>query len=240
MPAPAMAPCWRRRRRSTSCGCAMATISPARTQAVRYGETDRAQRRQGHLPSGRPRARLGADRGGTRRHCASSPPATTRTCRDPTCAPFELVPCDVFITEATFGLPVFRHHDARRRNRQAAALGRAVSRARASGRRLFARQGAARDRDAAARPATTSRSICTARWRRSRDYYVSRGIDLGALELVRGAKKAELAGTITLCAAFGRAGLLVAALPRSGRLLRLRLDARARARPAGRQSNCRW
>src|SRR3954470_9825708 len=30
---------------------------------------------------------------------------------DPTCAPFEPVPCDVFITEATFGLPVFRHPD---------------------------------------------------------------------------------------------------------------------------------
>ncbi len=28
---------------------------------------------------------------------------------DPSCAPFEPVPCDVFITEATFGLPVFRH-----------------------------------------------------------------------------------------------------------------------------------
>ena len=28
---------------------------------------------------------------------------------DPTCAPFEVVPCDIFITEATFGLPVFRH-----------------------------------------------------------------------------------------------------------------------------------
>lgn len=28
---------------------------------------------------------------------------------DPTCAPFEPQPCDVFITEATFGLPVFRH-----------------------------------------------------------------------------------------------------------------------------------
>lgn len=28
---------------------------------------------------------------------------------DPTCAPFEPVPCDIFITEATFGLPVFRH-----------------------------------------------------------------------------------------------------------------------------------
>jgi putative mRNA 3-end processing factor len=30
---------------------------------------------------------------------------------DPTCAPFEALPCDIFITEATFGLPVFRHPD---------------------------------------------------------------------------------------------------------------------------------
>jgi len=28
---------------------------------------------------------------------------------DPTCKRFELVPCDLFVTEATFGLPVFRH-----------------------------------------------------------------------------------------------------------------------------------
>ena len=27
---------------------------------------------------------------------------------DPTCLPFEVVPCDVFITECTFGLPVYR------------------------------------------------------------------------------------------------------------------------------------
>jgi putative mRNA 3-end processing factor len=33
--------------------------------------------------------------------------------RDPTCAPFEIIPCDVFITEATFALPVFRHPDDR-------------------------------------------------------------------------------------------------------------------------------
>ncbi|MFC3068011.1 ligase-associated DNA damage response exonuclease [Phenylobacterium soli] len=32
--------------------------------------------------------------------------------RDPTCPPFEPVPADVFITEATFALPVFRHPDA--------------------------------------------------------------------------------------------------------------------------------
>lgn len=28
---------------------------------------------------------------------------------DPTCAPFETTPCDIFITEATFGVPVFCH-----------------------------------------------------------------------------------------------------------------------------------
>ena len=32
---------------------------------------------------------------------------------DPTCAPFEVVRCDTFITEATFGLPVYRWPDTR-------------------------------------------------------------------------------------------------------------------------------
>jgi len=32
---------------------------------------------------------------------------------DPTCAPFEPVACDVLISEATFGLPVFRHPPSR-------------------------------------------------------------------------------------------------------------------------------
>lgn len=31
---------------------------------------------------------------------------------DPTCAPFEPIKCDVFVTEATFGLPIFHHPDA--------------------------------------------------------------------------------------------------------------------------------
>ena len=31
---------------------------------------------------------------------------------DPTCAPFEPISCDVFVTEATFALPVFRHPPA--------------------------------------------------------------------------------------------------------------------------------
>ena len=32
--------------------------------------------------------------------------------RDPTCRPFTVIPCDLFVTEATFGLPVFRHPPA--------------------------------------------------------------------------------------------------------------------------------
>ena len=31
---------------------------------------------------------------------------------DPTCRPFEVIPCNIFISEATFALPVFRHPDS--------------------------------------------------------------------------------------------------------------------------------
>ena len=33
-----------------------------------------------------------------------------KRCADPTCNPFEVVPCDTFISEATFGLPIYRWH----------------------------------------------------------------------------------------------------------------------------------
>ncbi len=34
-----------------------------------------------------------------------------KRCPDPSCAPFESVPCDVLITEATFALPIYRWRD---------------------------------------------------------------------------------------------------------------------------------
>ncbi|WP_137135409.1 ligase-associated DNA damage response exonuclease [Rhizobium sp. FKY42] len=37
---------------------------------------------------------------------------------DPTCDAFQPVPCDVFITEATFGLPVFHHPDPKAETRK--------------------------------------------------------------------------------------------------------------------------
>lgn len=49
---------------------------------------------------------------------------------DPTCAPFEPIACDVFITEATFALPVFRHEPAMREvGRLIASLARSPERA---------------------------------------------------------------------------------------------------------------
>jgi len=50
--------------------------------------------------------------------------------RDPTCAPFEPVACDVFISEATFGLPVFTHPpDAEEIGRLIQSLGQFPERA---------------------------------------------------------------------------------------------------------------
>jgi putative mRNA 3-end processing factor len=117
---------------------------------------------------------------------------------DPTCAPFELVPCDVFITEATFGLPVFRHGDP---DAEIAKLLRSVA--------LFPERahlvgayslGKAQRVIALIRKAGHDQPIYLhGSMEKITRYYQSRGIDLGAVELAREAKKAELAGTITLC-----------------------------------------
>jgi putative mRNA 3-end processing factor len=117
---------------------------------------------------------------------------------DPTCAPFDLVRCDVFITEATFGLPVFRHGDPQGEIRkllhsvalfpERAHLVGAYSLGKAQRVIALIRQ-AGYDKPIylhGALEATTR-------------YYVNRGIDLGDLRSARGASKAELAGAIALC-----------------------------------------
>ena len=143
-------------------GAVLATQETLDMMRLRYGDNfagstqaDRAMARKIRLgdvkieiPSRRPCAGLGADRGLLQGHLHRRL-RRLQGCPDPTCTPFEVVPCDVFITEATFGLPVFRHGDAADEVRKLLGLGGAVSRAGASGRRLFARQGAARDRAAA-------------------------------------------------------------------------------------------
>jgi putative mRNA 3-end processing factor len=117
---------------------------------------------------------------------------------DPTCAPFELVPCDVFITEATFALPVFRHGDP---DGEIAKLLHSVA--------LFPERahlvgayslGKAQRVIALLRKAGYVAPIYLhGAMEKITQYYVDRGIALGELRQVRGSGKAQLAGTITLC-----------------------------------------
>jgi putative mRNA 3-end processing factor len=117
---------------------------------------------------------------------------------DPTCAPFELVRCDVFITEATFALPVFRHGDP---GGEIAKLLRSVA--------LFPERahlvgayslGKAQRVIALLRAAGYASPIYLHGAMDSiTRYYQSRGIELGELRPVRGVGKAELAGSVTLC-----------------------------------------
>lgn len=117
---------------------------------------------------------------------------------DPTCAPFELVPCDVFITEATFGLPVFRHHDAEGEiGKLLHSVALFPERAHLVGAYSL---GKAQRVIAMLRAAGYDAPIYLhGAMERITLYYQSRGIDLGRLALAREAKKADLAGTITIC-----------------------------------------
>jgi putative mRNA 3-end processing factor len=117
---------------------------------------------------------------------------------DPTCAPFELVPCDVFITEATFALPVFRHGDP---DEQIGRLLHSVAlfpeRAHLVG--AYSLGKAQRVIALIRKAGYTAPIYLHGAMEKITRYYESRGIALGELRAVRGADKAALAGTITLC-----------------------------------------
>ncbi|OQM73681.1 ligase-associated DNA damage response exonuclease [Manganibacter manganicus] len=118
---------------------------------------------------------------------------------DSTCQAFEPIACDVFITEATFGLPVFRHPPA---HEEIARLLKSVAQfperthlvgAYALGKaqrvmRLL--RDAGHDRPIRIHGALAKLS----------DYYVSQGIDLGALQpaTVDDADRADFAGSIVI------------------------------------------
>lgn len=116
---------------------------------------------------------------------------------DPTCAGFEPMPCDVFITEATFGLPVFRHPPdegeiaklltAQRQFPERAILVGAYSLGKAQ-RVIALLRRAGYDRPLYIHGAL--QGLC--------DLYRDLGVDLGALQHVGDRPKADLAGEIVL------------------------------------------
>jgi putative mRNA 3-end processing factor len=118
--------------------------------------------------------------------------------RDPTCASFEPIACDVFITEATFGLPVFRHPEPLGEIRKLIdSVALFPERAHLVGAYAL---GKAQRVIALARQAGYDRPIYLhGAMEKLTHRYVERGVDLGELRAVRDATKAELAGTIALC-----------------------------------------
>jgi putative mRNA 3-end processing factor len=117
---------------------------------------------------------------------------------DPTCAPFELVPCDLFITEATFGLPVFRHEPAEKEARRLlASMAANPERAHLLGaynlgkcqRMIALMRQAGYDRPIYLHGGL--RSLC--------DLYVELGVALGDLRDVMGSAPAELRGALVMC-----------------------------------------
>ncbi len=117
---------------------------------------------------------------------------------DPTCAPFELARCDVFITEATFALPVFRHGDpAGEIAKLLRSLALFPERAHLVG--AYSLGKAQRVIALLRRAGYDAPIYLHGAMERPTRYYASRGIALGELRTVRGADKAELAGTVTVC-----------------------------------------
>src|SRR5215468_3979111 len=116
---------------------------------------------------------------------------------DPTCAPFELVRCDVFITEATFGLPVFRHGDPMGEiNKLLDSVALFPERAHLVGAYSL---GKAQRLIALIRATGYDRPIYLhGAVEAITRYYASR-IDLGEVRLARDADRTRLAGTIAIC-----------------------------------------
>jgi putative mRNA 3-end processing factor len=165
-------------------------------QGVRYGERLRMNGVEvsfhpaGHVLGS---AQIAVEAGGLRMVASGD----YKDVADPTCLPFEPIACDVFVTEATFGLPVFRHGDA---GAEIAKLLRSVA--------LFPERahlvgayslGKAQRVIALLRAAGHDRPIYLhGALEAITRYYASR-IDLGPLRPVRDAAKADLAGIIALC-----------------------------------------
>ena len=117
--------------------------------------------------------------------------------RDPTCPAFEPVPCDVFISEATFGLPVFRHPDD---GREIARLLRSVAQ--------FPERSHIVGAYALGKAQRVIRLLREAGWdrpiyvhgalERLNRLYEAHGIDLGPLEPATSATKQDFAGAIVI------------------------------------------
>lgn len=117
---------------------------------------------------------------------------------DPTCRPFEPIACDVFISEATFGLPVFRHPPALDEIRRLLASHALFpERAHLVGAYSL---GKAQRLIALLRKAGYERPVYMhGAIAKVSEYYAREGAPLGDIREVAGTERAKLGGEIILC-----------------------------------------
>jgi putative mRNA 3-end processing factor len=117
---------------------------------------------------------------------------------DPTCTPFEPLRCDTFVTEATFGLPVFRHAGAAREiEKLLASLRLFPERAHLVGAYSL---GKAQRLMGLLRAAGYDRPLYIhGAVERLTTLYQDLGVDLGDIRKVAGPERARLAGEIIIC-----------------------------------------
>jgi len=185
-PAADTARCWRRRSRYG----AQAGQVAAYGESIRIGEVTATFVPAGHVLGS---AQIVLDHGGERIVVSGD----YKRRADPTCPAFEPVPCDIFVTEATFGLPVFRHPDtgqevakvltALDHNPDRCVLVGAYALGKAQ--RLIAelRQ---LGHDAPIYLHGAVQRLC--------DLYVALGVDLGDLRPAAGLKAADLKGSVVI------------------------------------------
>ena len=166
------------------------------TQAIRYGEPVTLNgvtvtlHPAGHVLGS---AQIAVTANGTRMIASGD----YKDAPDPTCAPFELVRCDVFITEATFGLPVFHQGDATAEiNKLLHSVALFPERAHLVGAYSL---GKAQRVLALLRAAGYDKPTYLHGALDSITKYYAQTIPLGDLRNVRGTPKPELAGAIALC-----------------------------------------
>ncbi len=191
-------------------GAVLATCETLRIMALRYGADFTASEQEARLgeslrlgdvtvrfsPAGHVlgSAQIAIEAGGTRLVVSGD----YKREADPTCAPYEVVPCDVFITEATFGLPVFRHPEARGEVRKLLdSVALFPERAHIVGAYSL---GKAQRVMALLREEGFDRPIhLHGAMERLTEFYKSEGVPLGDTPKVVTTERAKLAGSVVLC-----------------------------------------
>lgn len=168
-----------------------ATQAAALGETIRIGDVRVTFHPAGHVLGS---AQIAVEYGGTRIVVSGDYKRTL----DPTCLPFEVVSCDVFVSEATFGLPVFRHLDT---TSEVGKLLRSVAlfpeRAHLVGAYAL---GKAQRVVSLIRQAGYDRPIhIHGAMAKLMTFYAAQGIDLGEIRPVAAADRAKLKGEIIIC-----------------------------------------